>query len=292
MTVNLSERAMLVTLSRSQWGGEKTDRSVTRELTEAKGAEARSARVVKNLLPPEALRDVHKASGEARLTHYRYTLPWRDSGPRILRSATYGEYIAAMREAKEACLKAEEEFYTQYDVFKGAGMMELGTMVNERDYPDLDTVRSMFSFDLDITPVPTGDDFRVEGLDPMSKIGIQNDISHDTQATAEAAVKAKLTEAAGIVGRMVERLTVYQPGEDGRRATGTFKDSLVENVRDLAIMLPKINLFEDPELDAIAGIIQARLGRYDASRLRENADTREMVRSSAEDILSRLEGYL
>ena len=289
MSVNLSERAMLVTLTRSAWGGERTDREVSNELAEAKGATKRSSRVVKHLLPPEALAGVKAASGEARQTHYRYTLPWRDSGPRILRSAIYSEYIAAMRDAKAACDAAEQEFYTKYDVFKTKGMAELGAMVNAADYPTLEHVKSMFKFDLDVSPVPIGGDFRVDTPEAAS---IREAIDQSTQAAAEAGLKAKLTEAAEIVGRMVERLTVYRPGEEGQRATGTFKDSLVENVRELAIMLPKINLFEDPRIDQIASMIETNLGAHDASDLRENEGLRWAVKNDAEDILSRLEGYL
>lgn len=287
--VNLSERAMLVTFSRSQWGAEKTDREVSDELTDLKNADRRTSRVIKNLLPPEALASIKAASSKARDTHYRHTLPWRDKGPRILRSVVYSNYAAAMRDCGRECELAEEELYSKYDVLRDRGIAKLGAMGQKADYPTLAQVKTLFRFDLDVSPIPVGGDFRVDTPDADA---IRTDIDRRTNDLAQAGMKAKLAEAAGVVRHMAERLAAYTPGTPGQRATGTFKDTLVENVRELAATLPLINLFEDPEIDAIAGIIQARLCQYEPSVLRERETARDMVRSSAEDIVSRLEGYL
>lgn len=288
MTVSLSERAMLVTLSRSQWGGERTDRVVSKELTMVKSASERSARVVKKLLPPEALAGVQAATGQARKLHYSYTLPWRDEGPRILRSAIYSEYIALMREAKQACLREEATFYRNYDVFKDAGMAELGDMVRPEDYPSVDEIKAMFKFALDVTPIPTGNDFRV---DVPNADKLKAAIDNDTEAAAKAGIRIKLEEAAGIIEHMATKLAQYTPGEEGKRATGTFRDSLVENVRDLANMLPKLNLFEDPEIDKLAGRL-TDLGVWEPDQLRKSESARVTAQQNAEEILDRVKEML
>ncbi len=289
MTVSLNQRAMLVTFRRSQWGGERTDRAVSDELSVQKEADKKASRVVKQLLPPEALAAVKRASGTARMTHYKYTLPWQDAGPRILRSVIYSEYAAAMRDCRTECRKAEEEFYSNYDVYIAQGMDLLGRMASIADYPLIQDVKGMFAFDLDVMPLPVGDDFRVDvpGADR-----IKAEIDQQTDAAAKAGMQAKLREAADMVRHMAERMEAYNPGSEGQRATGTFKDSLVENVRELAVMLPKLNLFEDPEIDNIAENIRVKLGGYDAKDLRDMSHARQAVKVDAEDILARLEGYL
>lgn len=283
--VNLAERAMLVTLSRSQWGGERTDRKVSKELTIVKDATERSARVVKKLLPVEALQPVQRATGEARVCHYSYTLPWRDNGARVLRSAIYEEYIKEMRARKEACDRADRVFFRDYEIWKHNGMIELGAMVREEDYPTLEQIKSMFSFTLDVTPIPTGGDFRVDVPDAGA---IRSAIDRDTWDAVHAGLKSKLVEATDVIRHMKDKLESYQPGSEGVRATGTFRDSLVENVRDLARMLPKLNVMEYAEIDDLAAKIQANLGRHDADALREDGALRAEVSDSASDILDLL----
>jgi hypothetical protein len=79
---------------------------------------------------------------------------------------------------------------------------------------------------------------------------------------------------------MSEKLREYK-GEDRT----FFTASLVENVRELADLLPAFNLTNDPVFDGFAKRIQRELCAEDAKTLRENDKVREVVQKSADDIL-------
>src|SRR6185369_3013865 len=93
MTKNLlAEKAVLASLNISQWSGRKLDRKITDEVNESHGAVADAGRYNKLLVAKVTLDPIQQIVGEARSYHIRMTLPWSDSGTRILPSALYLEY--------------------------------------------------------------------------------------------------------------------------------------------------------------------------------------------------------
>jgi hypothetical protein len=99
------------------------------------------------------------------------------------------------------------------------------------------------------------------------------------------------------VGRMADRLSNYKPAfekEDGEKvaAENIFRDSLVENVRELADILPAFNLTDDKLLEKIATKIKSDLCEFDAKELRENDNARLKVAQAAERILSDVKDFM
>jgi hypothetical protein len=84
---------------------------------------------------------------------------------------------------------------------------------------------------------------------------------------------------------MVIRLKGYKPATDKKRAEGTFRDSLVENIRELVPLLESFNLTDDKALAALTKRIAKELCESDADVLREDEKTRKAVAKAAEDIL-------
>jgi hypothetical protein len=93
---------------------------------------------------------------------------------------------------------------------------------------------------------------------------------------------------------MAEKLKTYK--EKGEKAKGEprnyFRDSLVDNVRDLAALLPAFNLTDDPKVDALIDRINRELCSEDAKTLRKNADARESVAKSADEIVAEVGKFL
>src|SRR5215475_7553907 len=93
----LSSRAMLCSLSISQWSASKHDRQASEEIAAHHGAQPDVGRYNKLLIPREKLAEVRKIAGEARREHYFMTLPWDDSGFRVLPAAVPGARRKAAR---------------------------------------------------------------------------------------------------------------------------------------------------------------------------------------------------
>jgi hypothetical protein len=92
---------------------------------------------------------------------------------------------------------------------------------------------------------------------------------------------------------MSERLAAYKSsGKRGEKTEGVFRDSLVENVRELTELLPAFNFNADPAYDALVKRIQKELCVEEAKTLRESEDVRASVKKSADDILKDVESLL
>jgi hypothetical protein len=100
------------------------------------------------------------------------------------------------------------------------------------------------------------------------------------------------TSLVKVISHMSEKLAAYKNGGHGKKTEGVFRDSLVENVRELAELLPAFNLTNDPAFDELAKRIQRELCVENADTLRKDDDVRASVQKSADDILKDVESLL
>ena len=86
----LASSAMLVEVNISNWTGRKKDRKASKDVTLDNNAESGVANVHKKLLGNCAELDPeHKLTGNIRNIHYNMTMPWSDTGLRLLPPAQY-----------------------------------------------------------------------------------------------------------------------------------------------------------------------------------------------------------
>jgi hypothetical protein len=115
------------------------------------------------------------------------------------------------------------------------------------------------------------------------------DVKSALQADMEAALKEAMLEpvrrVVDVVGKMAIKLKDYKPATDTGRAENTFRDSLVENVRELLPLLDAFNLTGDKNITKIAQRMEKELCKNDADTLREDDDVRKKVQKAADDIL-------
>ncbi|WP_460450321.1 DUF3150 domain-containing protein [Alsobacter sp. SYSU BS001988] len=287
----LSTRAMLAGVRISQWSARKLDRKVTDEVNTAHGASADAGRFNKALLDKASMAAVVKAASEARTFHYARTLPWLDDGVRILPAAAFADYSNAMRRIKADFESAVDEFVLDYARAVEAARIRLNGMFNAADYPPESEIRARFTFSTRILPVPDATDFRVDLADAQAA-DIRDAIEASAQEALEFAMADVRDRMLRTVGAMAEKLAAYRPGTDRERAEGIFRDSLVENVRDLAAILPGMNLTNDPRLSAIADRIKTDLCAHDADDLRESDRLRKETAKAAAAILADVQDFI
>ena len=99
---NLISRAMLASLRISSWSARKYDKKVTEDTNAAHGADKDAGRYNKMLLPGDAssYKALTSHLAAVRQLHYAETLPWDDSGRRLLPMANYQHYTDVMRNAR------------------------------------------------------------------------------------------------------------------------------------------------------------------------------------------------
>jgi hypothetical protein len=282
----LAERAVLASPSIRIWTARKFDKRVTADVTAEHGAAADAGRWNKSLVSRDALTAVTTAASRAREYHYQTTLPWSDDGARILPTALYLDrtdaagklvpgYASRMREFRTAFDAAVADFVRGYPDYVEAARERLNGMFNAADYPAPAAIAGKFDFAVNVNPVPSGRDFRVEIGD-----AVRADVERRVQETTAAAMADACKRVAETIGTMADKLAGYVPPRDGAGAGGVFRDSLVSNVRDLAAVLPAFNLTGSPEFDRIAARV-ADLARPEADQLRTDDKLRRETAEAA-----------
>jgi hypothetical protein len=303
MTSNsLSAKAMLVSVNIRQWGGFVHDKSISREVAEQHSSDIELGRFHKHLVDKGALRPVVSAAGAIRTWFYEQTLPWASDGARILPSANYFPFCEGMRERRAAFDSAVAEFVAAYEDHKAEARRRLNGLYDERNYPTAQQIERRFASDVHYDNLPDAADWRV-ALGDEEESRIRADIER-RGAEAIAAAQASLWERCfAVCSAMVDRLSnysvavEYETAPDGKRkrkqtTTGGFRDSLVENARELVNLLPRLNVTGSAELEATRQRIEAELCGYEAQTLRDNDTVRASVAKSAADILASMSGYV
>ena len=282
----LSRKAVLVAVNISQWTARKLDKKVTDETNQRHNATKDAGRYNKLLIEKRHLEELQGLVSKARSLHYKMTRPWADEGPRILANVLFSKFSDEFRTLKREFAIAADRFADAYPSFIEERERSLNGLFNASDYPAASEIRSKFNLDLTVLPFPDADDFRSD-LDDDTVEEIRTQLRSTSASVVDNAMKHTAQQIIDTVGRMATKLAEYKAsGGKGDPAEGVFRDSLVENVRELAELLPAFNLTEDPNLDAITTRIQKELCAEDAKELRENDVVRAGVQKSADEIVA------
>lgn len=303
-STEMHTRAILVGLRLSSWSARKFDKNVTKDVTEARGASADAGRWNKNLLPgsevevpqtpakkkkaKDAADAVNKSNSHAKLMahlaafrvwHYEQTLPWSDDGWRVLPVANHKNYTDGAREWLATAEALLAEFVADYPHLKALAKRLLNGDFREAEYPE--NIRDKFKFGIDWNRVPETGDWRVSL--PASEIAaiassIETQVKSGLQAAQDGAVK-RLYE---VLAKIHERLS----GADDNRKTGnkTFRDTLIENARQVCDVLKYLNVADDPELERFRRET-ALLAMSEPETLRDSAAVRTETANRAQSIL-------
>jgi hypothetical protein len=275
--------AMLVELNISTWTARKLDKRVSEEVDINKGTQARAGNYNKNLLAgTETLEGIIKYAANARAWHNHQTLPWSDSGVRLLPMASFMDYKKQLNVLENNFNSLVAHFLTVYPDLVSAMAFKLGALFDREEYPDVERIRGKFGFNYFFSPVPVAGDFRVDAGDAaLKELQMQYETEFDRRLNS--AMKEAWDRLYDCLGRMKDRLT-----DDGDKPK-IFRDSLIKNAEELVEALKHINVTNDPQLEqARVELSQAILG-LEPKDLRESKAVREDVRARVDDILGKFD---
>lgn len=281
--MKLSDKALLVNLSISQWMGKKHDKSASQLVTDSYGATASAGRFNKVLLPSnDHLVAVHKKAAFIREEFYKNTLPWALQGTMMLPSTNYLAFMNKFRTYRDEWMALVEVFLTNYLQAKVQAQSQLTHgLYRDSDYPSERDMRSKFVMDLSIYPVPTND-FRVE-ISDAELANIHKDVETRVKNSMQTAMKDVWSRLYERVEAMAEKLS---------DPTAIFRDSLVENARELCDLLPRLNFAEDPDLEAVRLAVQTKLASHHPDVLRHNPVARHEAATEAKDLMARMNVFM
>ena len=283
---NIDSCSMIVEFNASVWTARKLDKTATDEVVHNKNAGAKdAARVNKHLLAGRNELDVIQKHVNAVRTYvYSQTMPWSDSGQRLLPTAKFIEFNARMDQENDKFWQLVNDFVDVYPSLITAQAMALGDMFNRNDFPSQKEIAAKFDFSVGFLPVPTFGDFRID-VGNEAQAELQRKLTELSDKRVEAAMQDVKDKLKDHLKRMQDRLTVdYVNGE---AVTRKFHNSLVEGAFDLCDMVKALNIVNDPDLEAARKSLEFALVGVDAKELRTNAHTRADVKSKVDDILSK-----
>jgi hypothetical protein len=264
---------MLVELNISVWTGRKYDKGVSAEIDVQKHATTRAGNYHKKLFADEPLFDaIGKYAGNARTYHYFGTMPWSDSGLRLLTTAMYFDYHKKITGMAQEFDMLVDNFLVEYDNMVARAQGKLGTLFNQEDYPSKDEVQAKFKFAVKYCPVPDVGDWRVD-VGNEAQQQLKESYAEYYKQNLEDAMREPWQRTHDALKSMSDKLA----GDKKQ----IFRDTLVTNVKDMCDLLEKFNITGDAKMrqarmkieDALLGVTPDALREDDYLRL----DTKSKV---------------
>ena len=277
----LNEKAMLAHFQISCWTGRTKDSQVSYEVTLTKNADGDAGAWWTYLVPKRALKEVYRTAAICRSTHWKFTLPWQDGGCRILPSAMFLDYKAAMREVTTNFEEAVRDFIKEYPTIMAASQKRLGKLSQNKILPSASTLKTKFGHHTDMFPLPTAADFRID---------LSSDDLEDVKKQVEASINSVTAKAMSSVWERLHELvgkiegTLKQPKK-------IFRDTLISNLSDFCELLPKLNITDDTNLEAMRQEAVSKLTQLKPGSLRDDKSERKQASKAAKDFLAKMKDY-
>jgi len=287
---NLDKLAMIVRLETTQWRPRVSDAMLRRQLAEQNSGDLSSFGATKLLAQREEISQITKAVSDLMTYHYQHTAPWFDRGSRMLPCTLFLDYQTHMQYAILRIKDAVSDVSETLPEIKELAKQRLNGAFKDSDYPTPEDFRAAYTFRVAYRPLPKADDFRVELIGEAAADEIRAEIEAETKAQVRESVRDCYLRLYGAVEHMAEKLTAYDPTTKGTDR-GTFRDSLVGNVRELVEILPHMaHAVGDAALDALCREAAA-LTAHTPETLRVDAPVRQTTAGAARAILAKMEGY-
>lgn len=278
---SISSSAMMVDLSVSQWSGRKKDKRASSEVTNNAAAKKGVASVDKALLADCAELDaIHKHVSAMRQLHQNMTLPWTDTGMRIVSTQNYFEYNKTMTGMQQEFDALVQSFLNNYGWEISQAHAALGSLFDPSDYPSVDSLQDKFGCRLTYMPVPDAGDFRVD---------IGNEAMQQLKQDYEQAMSNKLNQAmTDIWGRAYKALSNMAERLDYTDTKKVFRNTLVDNVLDIVQVMESCNIANDPKMDLMAKKLKTALRGVTPEALREDSYLRNITKDAVKDAINTL----
>ncbi len=285
----IQNSSMLVDLNISAWTGRKMDKKVSEEIDASKNTKAKAGNYNKKLLAgTHKLEEVSKLVGLIRLWHYEQTLPWSDSGSRLLPMKNFFDYKAQLSTYEGQFKNAVASFIQEYPTLVSAAAFQLGDLFDSTEYPDVNQLQNKFKFRYVFLPVPEVGDFRID-VNEESKQELRTQYEEFYNGRLNDAMQEAWARLHDCVTHLSDRLADAEKPRDtkeGPNYTKLLRESLITNANELCDLLTKLNITGDPKLEQARAALEATVNGLDIKDLRDSDALRNQTKAKVDQILS------
>lgn len=274
----IGEKAMLANLRIKTWSAMKHEAKADKVVVTKFHAQDNAGKFNKRLINSSAMREIMVIVYEARKYHQRNTLPWTDTGQRLLPSRNFSDYRDHVNAFEDSFRKAVAGFVSNYDTVKAQAKELLGDMYDKYDYPH--NINQRFDFGVNISPIPMSGDFRVS-LGEFESKKIKKDIEKRTMEALVDANKDLYRRLGVSVSQLIDKLN---------SESGVVRNSIMSDLAGLCELIPRLNITEDEELDDLRKRVEKKLCSREPREIRDSDAIRKKTVKDAKEILKAMEG--
>jgi len=275
--ISIASSAVLIDLNISIWTARKLDKNVSKEIDVNKNTTIKAGNYNKHILAgSDQLDAITKLANEIRDWHGRQTLPWSDTGTRLLPMTNFFDYKQQLGVYEAEFKSRINTFIQQYPNIIQSMVYKLGNLFDRSEYPDADKIESKFNLRYTIMPVPETKDFRVDIADD-----IREEMQKEYQKAYEGRVETAMSDAWSRLHNTLEHMVDRLSGDDKK----IFRNSLVDNALELTNLLTRLNVTKDPKLEQARQALEQSLVGVTADDLRESQGARQEILSRVNEIM-------
>ena len=277
MSISIASSAVLIDLNISVWTARKLDKNVSKEIDINKNTTIKAGNYNKHILAgSDQLDKITKLSGEIREWHGRQTLPWSDTGTRLLPMSNFFDYKHQLGVYEAEFKIRVNTFIQEYPNIIQSMAFKLGQLFDRGEYPDAHKIASKFNMKYTIMPVPETNDFRVDIADD-----IRNEMKQEYQKAYEGRVESAMSDAWSRLHTTLEHMIDRLSGNDKK----IFRDTLVDNALELTNLLTRLNVTNDPKLEQARQALEQTLVGVTADELRDSLGARQEILARVNQIM-------
>ena len=272
--MDLSHRALLVSLCITQWVPWKFDKTATNDVDSLHQAKE-SGRFNKRLIPTAEFSDINSAQNKARSYFNLHTQPWGDDGQRLIaatRVMTFSNEIQALR---MEYMRAVDKFMAKYPQLQQDARVRPGSLYNPNEFPPEALVQAKFTFAMETFAAPSSD-FRSDIPDEVKAniISSVNKRQEDAVKSCIVRVRDQLERIARVCGSQKSAV----------------RDSLMDSTTAMVDILGDLNITDDPEIERLRGELRQIVVPTDT--LRRSKHARAQTADRADEILASMAGLV
>lgn len=271
---------MLLDMHLSVYTGRKQDKVTAAEINISKNTRSsKAASVYKSLFTEDKdLEAIASYAGAIRSWLYGVTLPWADSGTRLVPTKNFFDITHELAEHEREFNNLVDTFINNYGVKVSSQAFKLGKLFDPKEFPDAGELVHKFGFSYVFTPVPQSGDFRVDipaAAAQQVVAQFEKEQSRRIQEAMREPWERLYQEIKHIKDKMIDK-------DDGKPQK--LYQSMLDNALGLCEALKSLNLLDDPDLEAARRSLEQSLTDIDIVSLRKSPEVREAIKVKMQDL--------
>lgn len=276
----LNESAVIAQYNVRTLQSTKFDRKATADLQAQTGVEGGVVKIKKLLMPEDPIiASIKTVANKGRNYHYDHTLPWQWKGGQMLPSAFYMEYTRHMADIIREFDNLADQFcdpaYYQSAVSRSLAILK--NFGDAADYPDASSIRNYFFAAVEIDPIPSSGDFRVD-LHADELRALESSYRDKEKQLVDDARDHLYKRLLGYAEKAAERL-----GDPDK----VFHKTLPANIQEFTRICKQLNISGDTKLEELADEL-APIGDMEADDLRNDEELRKEAAETAEATVDKI----